>query len=95
MSSLIPPLLFAAGVWLLLSRDWLRTVIGISLLGHAVNLILLSSAGSELNDPLPQALVLTAIVIGFGLQAFLLILGTLYFRRHGMADTDELEEDPR
>lgn len=95
MSSLIPPLLFAAGVWLLLSRDWLRTVIGISLMGHAVNLILLSSAASELNDPLPQALVLTAIVIGFGLQAFLLILGTLYFRRHGMADTDELEEDPR
>lgn len=95
MSSLIPPLLFAAGVWLLLSRDWLRTVIGISLLGHAVNLILLSSAGSEPNDPLPQALVLTAIVIGFGLQAFLLILGMLYFRRHGMADTDELEEDPR
>lgn len=94
MNSLIPPLLFAAGIWLLLSRDWLRTVIGISLLGHAVNLILLSSMGG-VHDPLPQALVLTAIVIGFGLQAFLLVLGTLYFRRHGVADTDELEEDPR
>lgn len=95
MSSLIPPLLFAAGIWLLLSRDWLRTVIGISLLGHAANLILLSSAGPGSADPLPPALVLTAIVIGFGLQAFLLLLGTLYFRRHSVADTDELEEDPK
>ena len=95
MNSLLPPLLFAAGIWLLLSRDWLRTVIGISLLGHAVNLILLSSMGAGTPDPLPQALVLTAIVIGFGLQAFLLILGTLYFRRHSVGDTDELEEDAR
>ena len=95
MNSLIASALFGAGVWLVLSRDWLRTVIGISLLGHAVNLILLSSAGPDAADPLPQALVLTAIVIGFGLQAFLLILGTLYFKRHSVADTDELEEDPR
>lgn len=95
MSALIPPLLFAAGVWLLLSRDWLRTVIGISLISHATNLILLSSAGADSADPLPPALVLTSIVISFGLQAFLLILGTLYFRRHAVADTDEIEEDPR
>lgn len=95
MSALIPPLLFAAGVWLLLSRDWLRTVIGISLISHATNLILLSSAGTDSSDPLPPALVLTSIVISFGLQAFLLILGTLYFRRHAVADTDEIEEDPR
>jgi multicomponent Na+:H+ antiporter subunit C len=73
----------AAGLYLALSRDVLRCVVGLALLGSAVNLLLLAAGrlGSaqpavvELGErvlqaaanPLPQALVLTAIVIGFAL----------------------------
>lgn len=82
--------LLAAGTYLLLSRDLLRCVIGLSLLGTAVNLLLLGvgRSGSVLPpivlpgqatlgaaaNALPQALVLTAIVIGLALTAFSLVL---------------------
>ncbi|MEN0060461.1 MAG: sodium:proton antiporter [Bdellovibrio sp.] len=92
MIPLISSLLFAVGVWLLFSRDWLRSIIGVSLAGQGVNLTLLMSGGATTQDPLPQALVLTAIVIGFGLQAFLLYLGIMYFKHHSGADTDHLKE---
>ncbi len=80
----------AAGAYLATSRDVLRAVIGLSLLGSAVNLALLAagrlgasappileSAQSDFGavaNPLPQALVLTAIVIGFALTCFTLVL---------------------
>jgi multicomponent Na+:H+ antiporter subunit C len=41
-------------------------------------------------DPLPQALILTAIVIGFGIQAFAMVLAYLTYRRAGSDDPDEL-----
>lgn len=41
-------------------------------------------------DPLPQALILTAIVIGFGLQAFALVLFRQTYRRCGAEDLDEM-----
>ncbi len=81
--------LYAAGVYLLLDRSLTRVLLGFLLLGNATNLLLLSSGGpagdppllgeggtgSEgISDPLPQALVLTAIVITFGVSAFLLAL---------------------
>jgi multicomponent Na+:H+ antiporter subunit C len=92
----------AAGVYLALSRDVLRCVIGLALLGNAVNLLLLAAgrlgsarpaivepSGTVLQDaanPLPQALVLTAIVIGFALVCFALVLTMQLVRRAGTDD---------
>ena len=77
--------LYAAGVYLLLDRSLTRVLLGFLLLGNATNLLLLSTGGvgglapivgvsptEEMSDPLPQALILTAIVITFGVTAFLL-----------------------
>src|SRR5919112_808238 len=79
--------LYAAGVYLLLDRSLTRVLLGFLLLGNATNLLLLSAGGApglapifgyaepeEMSDPLPQALILTAIVITFGIAAFLLAL---------------------
>jgi multisubunit Na+/H+ antiporter MnhC subunit len=79
--------LYAAGVYLLLDRSLTRVLLGVLLLGNATNLLLLSSGGpsgrapilgyaepDEMSDPIPQALILTAIVITFGISAFLLAI---------------------
>jgi multicomponent Na+:H+ antiporter subunit C len=79
--------LYAAGVYLLLDRSLTRVLLGVLLLGNATNLLLLSTGGEaglapilgysepeEMGDPLPQALILTAIVITFGISAFLLAI---------------------
>ncbi|MFK7912246.1 MAG: sodium:proton antiporter [Akkermansiaceae bacterium] len=81
-------LLIAAGIYRLLGRTKIDTLIGLILLSQGANLIIFASGGLKHNapallggdgsapmtDPLPQALVLTAIVIGFGILAFLLTL---------------------
>lgn len=79
-------LLTTAGVFLTLRGRTFPVAIGITLLSYAVNLFLFSSGRLTINgaavlgtsevyaDPVPQALVLTAIVIGFAMTAFLLIL---------------------
>ena len=96
----------AAGVYLMLSRDMLRSVVGLALLGSAINLLLLASgrlasmhpavveAGAsalgESANPLPQALVLTAIVIGFALMCFALVLVKQLVQRAGVDDALQL-----
>ncbi len=92
-----------AGVWLLLSRDLFRVVIGLAILGSAVNLIVFMSGrpgglippvipaeaeqlAAGFANPLPQALVLTAIVIGFALLCLALALAARLSRDHGHAD---------
>ena len=92
--------LFACGVYAMLERSLTRVLIGFLLLGNAANLFLLIVMGrpgvapfygaadpSEMSDPLPQALTLTAIVITFAVSAFLL---ALIYRswQLGQADTD-------
>lgn len=80
--------LFAVGIYLLLERSLTRVLLGIVLLGNGVNLLLLAAGGrrgkaplyvagtdpAEYSDPLPQALILTAIVITFAVTAFMLAL---------------------
>ena len=79
--------LYAAGVYLLLDRSLTRVLLGFLLLGNATNVLLLSAGGppglapilgyaeaGEMSDPLPQALILTAIVITFGVAAFVLAI---------------------
>lgn len=94
--------LYAVGTYLLLQRTLTRIVIGIALLGHGANLVLLASGQpgaapivgenppSRFADPLPQALALTAIVITFGVAAFLL---TLAYRGWLLRGDDEVEDD--
>ncbi len=93
--------LTACGIYLMLRARTYPVVLGLTLLSYAVNLFLFSSGGlvtghpgvirdgvTEYADPLPQALVLTAIVIGFGMVAFLVILA---LRARGDLDTDHVD----
>lgn len=78
--------LTAAGIYLMLRAQTFPVIVGLTLLSYAVNLFLFASGRLTINgaaivgqsvvytDPLPQALVLTAIVIGFAMTAFVLIL---------------------
>jgi len=79
-------LLVAGGTYLVLQRSLLRVVLGFVLLGHAVNVLLVAAGGMDRRglpllgqvdpdaaaDPLPQAFVLTAIVITFAITVYLL-----------------------
>ncbi len=96
----------AAGTYLALSRDLLRCLIGLALVGNGINLLLFSSgrllsqlppfvaAGAQqlavAANPLPQALVLTAIVISFVLLCFSLVLALRLLQLAGSADTASL-----
>jgi len=77
----------AAGVFLTLRARTFPVVLGLTLLAYAVNVFLftmgrlntglpavINEAATQYADPLPQALVLTAIVIAFGMTAFLIVL---------------------
>lgn len=94
--------LFASGTYLLLQRRLSRILIGVGLIGHASNILLLTSGNSgvapiigtaepsEFADPVPQALALTSIVITFGVTAFLLALG---YRSWRITHDDVVEDD--
>ena len=100
--------LYAAGIYLLLDRSLTRVLLGFLLLGNATNVLLLSTGGyaglapilglgdaEDMSDPLPQALILTAIVITFGLSAFLLALIHRSWRLVRQEDVETDEEDRR
>jgi multisubunit Na+/H+ antiporter MnhC subunit len=96
--------LYACGVYLLLEKSMTRVLLGVLLVGNATNLLILLVSGppglapimsagideSEIADPLPQALVLTAIVITFAVSAFLL---ALIYRSWRLAAEDDIEVD--
>lgn len=94
-------LLAAAGVFLVLQRGMIRIILGFVLLTHAVNLLIIAAGGvarrdapfiggdtSMAADPLPQAFVLTAIVIAFAITVVLATLAVV-----GRRD-DDTESDP-
>lgn len=80
--------LFGAGIYVMLERSLTRVLIGFLLVGNAVNLLIFIMSGApglgpilgngvsadEISDPLPQAFILTAIVINLGITAFMLAL---------------------
>jgi multicomponent Na+:H+ antiporter subunit C len=99
----VTAVLFGCGTWLLMQRRLSRIIIGVGLLGHGANLLLITAGGSggrapiigstgvgEFADPLPQALALTAIVITFGVTALLLALG---YRSWQITGDDQVEDD--
>lgn len=100
LAALTVAVLVACGVYLLLRARTFSVVVGLSLLSYAVNLFLffsgrllggappLAGTATATADPLPQALVLTAIVIGFGMTAFVLILA---LRARGELGNDHVD----
>lgn len=101
-------ILIAAGVYLTLERSLSRIVIGLSLLGNGVNLLFLVAGGragtapintagsdADIADPLPQAMVLTAIVISLGLSAFVLAMAYRSWQLHGHDEVQDDLEDRR
>lgn len=101
---LVMGVLFAVGIYLLLERSLTRVLLGLMLLANATNLLLLASGGyaglapifnknipaTEYNDPLPQAFILTSIVISFAVSAFM--LGLIY-RSWLLSRADEIQDD--
>ncbi len=100
LAALTLAVLVTCGVYLVLRARTFPVVLGLSLLSYAVNLFLFFTgrlvtgapplAGGALPtaDPLPQALVLTAIVIGFGMTAFVVILA---LRARGELGNDHVD----
>ncbi|MFB6087647.1 MAG: sodium:proton antiporter [Haloarculaceae archaeon] len=98
-------LLFALGTYLVLRRDVVRVVWGVTIISQAANVYLVTMGGlsgvapivshggahGHVTDPLVQALVLTAIVIGFGTTAFALVLTYRVYEEHGTIDLQEVE----
>lgn len=91
--------LYACGVYLMLDRTLTRLLLGFLLVGNATNLLIFLMSGSfgnapiagesapeDMSDPLPQAFILTAIVITFGVSAFLL---ALIYRSWRLAQTQD------
>jgi len=99
---LLVGVLYAGGTYLLLQRTLTRMILGLVFYGHGINVLLLLSGGragkppivdglpGALADPLPQAMALTAIVITFGISAFLLAVA---YRSWTITGDDVAEDD--
>ncbi|MBU1176319.1 MAG: Na+/H+ antiporter subunit C [Alphaproteobacteria bacterium] len=99
---------FATAVYLILSKAVIRMLLGVAVLGNAVNLLIFTAgrltreappivtaeSGERLvapyANPLPQALILTAIVIGFAMFTFLLVLGYRAYQELDADNTDTM-----
>lgn len=106
-TSILVFLLFSSGLYLLMRKHIYEVLLGVILLGHGVNLFMLAMSGwSEESEPpilinggevvyadaLPQALILTAIVIGFAVSAFMVVL---VLRGYEVTGTVEVGEKGR
>ncbi|WP_338049684.1 Na(+)/H(+) antiporter subunit C [Ruania rhizosphaerae] len=100
--------LVGSGVYLLLERSLSRVIIGITLISNGVNLLFLIAGGAaggpplvgttepdQMADPLPQAMVLTAIVINLGITAFVLAMAYRSWQLHGHDEVQDDLEDRR
>lgn len=95
--------LFMSATYLMLSKSLLRIIVGTGLLSHGTHLLLLTMGGlkrgappllgesaASYTDPIPQALILTAIVISFGVTAFFLVLAYRTYQELGTDNTERL-----
>jgi len=102
--------LYATGLYLMMRRRLAQLIIGLGLLSNGSNILILSAAGvtrarppiitapdmaaDQFADPVPQSLILTAIVIGFGVLAFALVLAHRVHQSAGSDDIDTIGTDP-
>ena len=101
--------LYGGGLYLMMRRNLIQLIIGLSLLSHGANLLIFTAGGLRQGgapilaegakkfaetpaDPLPQALILTAIVISFAVTAFALVLFLRTYQTVGTDDVDEMKE---
>jgi len=103
----IMAVMFGAGITIMLERSLTRVLIGFLLVGNAVNLLIYLMSGTpglapilsegvdpdEISDPLPQAFVLTAIVINLGITAFMLALIYRSWWLAQLGDAGDLVDD--
>ncbi|HEY9033608.1 MAG TPA: Na+/H+ antiporter subunit C [Pseudomonadales bacterium] len=98
-------LLFAAAIYMMLRRSIVKLVLGLIILSNAANLLIFTVSGmtrgappligvsdGPVADPLPQALILTAIVIGFAVLAFAVVLIHRAYEVVGTDDLDRLKD---
>ncbi|MBY0122055.1 Na(+)/H(+) antiporter subunit C [Bacillus sp. S/N-304-OC-R1] len=101
--SILIGLFFSIGTYLVLSKSLIRIILGTSIISHGVNLLILTMGGlkrggapllggieTKFTDSLPQALILTAIVINFAVTALFLVLSYRTYKTLGTDDTDRL-----
>ncbi|HEY0944879.1 MAG TPA: NADH-quinone oxidoreductase subunit K [Opitutaceae bacterium] len=107
-TAILVGLLFGGATYLILQTSFVRILFGFILLSNAANLLVLAMSGrpneksapvvlkgvAGFVDPLPQALILTAIVIGFGVTAYLVILLYRLFLDRRTANARELFTEP-
>lgn len=96
-------LTFSVGIFQILQRNMIRSAIGLMLLANAISLFLLSAGAVDGEsasyvgkagvhcDAVPQALILTAIVISLGMSALVLAMLYVNAERYNVCDTDELD----
>lgn len=105
---LVAGVLIAAGIYLLLERSLTRILVGVLLASNGVNVLFLVASGEargapiigtngpdEISDPLPQAMVLTAIVITLATAAFMLTMAYRSFQLNGHDEVQDDVEDSR
>ena len=101
-------MLYATGLYLMLRGRLAQVTVGLGLLAHGSNVLTFTAAGvtrgappvipadgaaTSFADPVPQSLILTAIVIGFGVLAFSLVLARRVHESAGSDDIDEIGPD--
>jgi multicomponent Na+:H+ antiporter subunit C len=106
--AIVAGVLYASGIYLMLRRRLAQLIIGLGLLSNGSNILILSAAGvararppiisdgmplEQFADPVPQSLILTAIVIGFGVLAFSLVLAHRVHQSAGSDDIDAVRPD--
>ncbi|MFC0473988.1 Na(+)/H(+) antiporter subunit C [Robertmurraya beringensis] len=102
LMSVLVGVLFSIGVYLILTKNLLRIILGTSIVGHGVNMLIITMGGLNMGDPpllgigngtftdsLPQALLLTAIVINFATTSLFLVLS---YRANKVLGTDNTEQ---
>lgn len=106
--AVVAGVLVACGVYLLTERSLTRILVGLMLSGNGVNLLFLVASGEAIgapiiglvdpsvrSDSLPQAMVLTAIVITMGVSAFVMAMAYRSFQLNGHDEVQDDVEDAR
>ena len=103
LMAIVIGILFTCATYLMLSKSILRIIIGTGLLSHGAHLLILTMGGLKRGavpllgenaasyvDPLPQALILTAIVVSFGVTSYFLVLAYRTYQELGTDNMDLL-----